>query len=69
VAVRLGVYLSIGTLFGLVAFGIHALRAGKRGNSLALRGWLAATAGMGLVLSACWLVLLSSTIAAFPPDR
>lgn len=66
VAVRLGVYLSIGTLFGLAAFGIHALRAGERENSLALRGWLAATAGMGLVLSACWLVLLSSSMADLP---
>jgi len=66
VAVRLGVYLSIGTLFGLAAFGMHALRAGERGNSLALRGWLAATTGMGLFLSACWLVLLSSSMADLP---
>lgn len=66
VAVRLGVYLSIGTLFGLAAFGMHALRAGERGSSLALRGWLAAMAGTGLVLSACWLVLLSSSMADLP---
>jgi len=66
VAVRLGVYLSIGTLFGLSAFGLYALRAGERGNSLALRGWLAATAGAGLLLSTCWIVLLSSSMADLP---
>ena len=67
VAVRFGVYLTIGTLFGLSAFGLYALRAGERGNALALRGSLAASTVLGLILSAGWLVLLSSSMADLPP--
>lgn len=67
VAVRFGVYLTIGALFGLSAFGLYALRAGERGSALALRGWLAASTVLGLILSACWLVLLSASMADLPP--
>ena len=67
VVVRFGVYLTIGTLFGLSAFGLYALRAGERGSAVALRGWLAASTVLGLILSACWLVLLSSSMADLPP--
>ena len=66
VATRFGVYLTIGTLFGLSAFGLYALRAGERGSALALRRWLAASTVLGLILSACWLVLLSSSMADLP---
>ena len=72
VAVRFGVYLTLGALFGLSAFGLYALRAGERGDVLALRGWLAIVAALGLVLSASWLVFLSSSMAeipAWPIDR
>jgi putative copper resistance protein D len=67
IAVRFGVYLALGGLFGLSAFGYSGLRMGERDNALALRGWLIACGIAGLLLSACWLVLLASSMAGEPP--
>ena len=66
IAVRFGVYLTVGILFGLSAFGYSGLRLGERGNALALRGWLMATGIVGLVLSGCWLILSASSMADVP---
>ena len=66
IAVRFGVYLTVGILFGLSVFGYTGLRLGERGNALALRGWLIAGGAAGVALSACWLVLLASSMADVP---
>jgi putative copper resistance protein D len=66
IAVRFGVYLTIGILFGLSVFGYSGLRLGERGNALALRGWLMASGVAGLVLSVGWLDLSASSMADVP---
>ena len=66
IAVRFGVYVASTVLFGLSAFALYSVRAQKRGGALALRGWLIASAVVGLLLSALWLVLLASSMAAVP---
>jgi putative copper resistance protein D len=67
VAVRIGLYVTLSALFGLSAFGLYSLQSSERGTALALRGWLAASAAIALILSACWLVLTASSMADVPP--
>jgi putative copper resistance protein D len=67
IAVRFGLYLTLAALFGLSAFGLYGLRRSERGHAFALRGWLAASAALALILSACWLVLTASSMADVPP--
>ena len=66
VAVRFALYLSLGGLFGLSAFGLYGLRAGERDTALALRPWLVAGAASGLLLSAFSLALLVASMAGTP---
>ena len=66
IVVRFGVYAAIAILFGLSAFGLYGLRGGKRGDALALRGWLIASSIAGLLLSASWLLLMASSMADVP---
>ena len=72
IVVRLGVYLALGILFGLSVFGGFSLQGGERHNALPLRSSLLASGIAGLLLSACWLVLLASSMAdtvPWPVDR
>ena len=66
IGVRFAIYLTLAALFGLSAFSLYGLRASERGNALALRAWLVASAGLGLLLSAAWLVLMASSMAGTP---
>ena len=63
VAIRFALYLSLGGLFGLSAFGLYGLRADERGTALALRPWLAASAAGSLLLSMLALALLAAAMA------
>jgi putative copper resistance protein D len=67
IAVRFGLYLTLAALFGLSAFGLYGLKMSERGTALALRRWLAGSAVIALLLSACWLVLMASSMADVPP--
>ena len=72
IVLRFGVYAAIAVLFGLSAFGLYGLRGGRRGDALALRGWLIASSVAGLLLSASWLWLMASSMAdvpCWPVDR
>ena len=66
IAVRFGIYGATTVLFGLSAFCLYSLRTHERRGALASRGWPIASAGAGLLLSAVWLVLLASSMAAVP---
>lgn len=66
IAVRFALYLTLGALFGLTAFGLYGLRASERHDALALRSWLVANAAIGLLLSVVALVLLASLMAGTP---
>ncbi len=67
VGVRLALYGVLGGLFGLSAFSLYGLRAGERGDALALRPWLVASAIAGLLLSVVALALLAAAMAGTPP--
>src|SRR5687768_3256914 len=67
VAVRFALYFDLGTLFGLAAFGLYALRGGERsGTGIAFRPLIAGTALFGLLLSAFGLALLAAGMAGVP---
>lgn len=67
IGVRFALYLALAALFGLSAFSLYGLRAGERGDALALRAWLVASAVLGLLLSIGWLILMASSMAGTPP--
>lgn len=67
IGVRLALYGVLGGLFGLSAFALYGLRAGERGDTLALRAWLVTGALLGLLLSAVALVLLAAAMMGTPP--
>lgn len=72
IGVRFALYLTLAALFGLAAFGLYGLRKSERGDALALRPWLLASAVLSLLLSAAWVVLMASSMAgapAWPIDR
>lgn len=72
IGVRFAVYLTLAALFGLSAFSLYGLQRRERGNALALRPWLVASATMGLLFSVAWVVLMASSMAgtpAWPIDR
>lgn len=72
IGVRFALYLVLAALFGLSAFSLYGLRASERGDALALRRWLVASAALGLLFSAAWVVLMASSMAgtpAWPIDR
>ena len=67
IAVRFALYLALGGLFGLSAFGLYGLKAGERASALALRPWLVGLGLLGLLLSAIALALLAAAMAGTPP--
>ena len=67
VGVRLALYGVLGGLFGLSAFALYGLRAGERGDALALRPWLVTGAMLGLLLSVLALALLAAAMMGTPP--
>lgn len=72
IGVRFALYLTLAALFGLAAFSLYGLRTGERGDALALRSWLVASAALGLLFSTAWVVLMASSMAgtpAWPIDR
>ena len=72
IGVRFALYLTLAALFGLAAFSLYGLRTGERGDALALRPWLVASAVLGLLFSTAWVVLMASSMAgtpAWPIDR
>lgn len=72
IAIRFALYLTLGGMFGLSAFGLYALNEGERGNALALRPWLLAGGLIGLLLSVIALALLAAAMSgapAWPVDR
>ncbi|KXV19173.1 copper resistance protein CopD [Acetobacter malorum] len=72
IGVRFALYLTLAALFGLTAFSLYGLRERERGDALALRPWLVASAALGLLFSAAWVVLMASSMAgtpAWPVDR
>ncbi|WP_296743181.1 copper homeostasis membrane protein CopD [Mesorhizobium sp.] len=72
IGVRFALYLTLAALFGLSAFSLYGLRGRERTDALALRPWLIASAGLSLLLSAAWVVLMASSMAgtpAWPIDR
>lgn len=72
IGVRFALYLTLAALLGLAAFSLYGLRTRERGDALALRPWLVATAGLSLLFSAAWVLLMASSMAgtpAWPVDR
>ena len=67
IAVRFALYWVLSGLFGLSAFSLYGLRAGERGEALALKPWLVGSAVLGLLLSAVALALLAALMAGTPP--
>lgn len=67
VAVRFALYLDLGALFGLAAFGLYALRGEERsGAGIAFRPLIAGTALLGLLVSALGLAALAAGMASVP---
>lgn len=66
VGVRFALYLTLAALFGLSAFSLYGLRGRERGDALALRPWLVASAAVSLLSSAAWIVLMASSMAGTP---
>ncbi|MEG3126048.1 copper homeostasis membrane protein CopD [Sphingomonas sp. GB1N7] len=66
IGVRFAIYLTLAALFGLSAFSLYGLRAGERGDALALRPWILTCASVGLLLSFAWVVLMASSMAGTP---
>lgn len=67
IAVRFALFLALGGLFGLSAFGLYGLKVGERTSALALRLWLVGLGLLGLLLSAIALALLAAAMAGTPP--
>jgi putative copper resistance protein D len=66
IAARFALYLALGGLFGLSAFGLYGLKAGERASAFALRPWLVGLGLLGLLLSAIALALLAAAMAGTP---
>jgi putative copper resistance protein D len=66
IGVRFALYLTLAALFGLSAFSLYGLRLRERGSALALRPWLVASASLGLLFSAAWVVMMASSMAGTP---
>ena len=66
IGVRFALYLTLAALFGLSAFSLYGLRTCERGDALALRPWLVGSAGLSLLLSTTWVVLMASSMAGTP---
>lgn len=66
IGVRFALYLTLAALFGLSAFSLYGLRTCERGDALALRPWLVGSAGLSLLLSTTWVVLVASSMAGTP---
>ena len=66
IGVRFALYLTLAALFGLAAFSLYGLRTRERGDALALRPWLAASAALSMLFSAAWVVLMASSMAGTP---
>lgn len=66
ITVRFAVYLALAVLFGLSAFSLYGLRAGERGEAFKQRRWLVASATVGLLFSAVWLLLMVAAMAGTP---
>ena len=72
IGVRFARDVTLAALFGLAAFSLYGLRARERGDALALRPWFIASAGLSLLFSGAWVVLMASSMAgtpAWPIDR
>ncbi|HEX8414541.1 MAG TPA: copper homeostasis membrane protein CopD [Sphingomicrobium sp.] len=72
IAVRFALYVTLGGLFGLAAFGLYGLSAAERSAAGLLRPSLLTCALLGLLLSAGGIALLASAMAgtpAWPIDR
>lgn len=67
IAVRFALYATLSGLFGLSAFGLHALRHAARGSALAWRRWLTGFALAALALSVVAIVLLAAAMAGTAP--
>jgi putative copper resistance protein D len=67
IGIRFALYGVLAALFGLTAFSLYGLRTHERGDALALRAWLLASAILGLLLSFGCLVLMASSMAGTPP--
>lgn len=67
IAARFALYLALGGLFGLSAFGLYGLKAGERASAFALRPWLVGLGLLGLLLSAIALALVAAAMAGTPP--
>jgi putative copper resistance protein D len=69
VALRLGLYLDLMTLFGIAAFALYALRGEERrfDGAIALGPWLWGSAVLGAFLSLGSLVVLAAGMAGVPP--
>jgi putative copper resistance protein D len=68
VALRLGLYLDLATLFGVAAFALYALRGEERrfDGAIALGPWLWGTAALGALLSLGGLFMLAAGMAGVP---
>lgn len=69
IAVRFALFLALGGLFGLSAFGLYGLKVGERTSALALRLWLVGLGLLGLLLSAIALALLAAAMAGTTTGR
>lgn len=67
IAVRFALYATLSGLFGLSAFGLHALRGVAQGRAVAWRRWLAGFALAALALSAVAIALLAAAMAGTAP--
>lgn len=67
IAVRFALYATLSGLFGLSAFGLHALRGVARGRAVAWRRWLAGLALAALALSMVAIALLAAAMAGTAP--
>lgn len=63
VAVRWGLYLDLGALFGLPAFAIYGLPRQARATALPLRGSMIALSALGILLSAAAILLMAAAMS------
>jgi putative copper resistance protein D len=72
IAIRFALYLTLGALFGLSAFGLYALTAHERVDALRLRPWLVGNGVLAFLFAAVALALPAAAMAgtpAWPVDR
>lgn len=67
IAVRFALYATLSGLFGLSAFGLHALRGDARGRAIAWARWLAGLTLAALALSLVAIALLAAAMAGTAP--